>query len=106
MAYESWHISKDNIEITSDDKVNGIDLNATADTIECRPCMESKQTKSGANETLAKGNVHHAIHTDIIGLNRPNSLGEASYIICSIVETSRFGKVYVMKRRSEVSNCF
>ena len=81
-------------------------MNASPQKIDCGTCIESKQMKSAATGKLSKGGVNHIIHSDIIGPIDPCSLGGARYILCFIVEASRYSKVFVIKSRSQLSQCF
>ena len=100
------HISKDRVKKTANEKVLGVNLEQLPETIDCIPCVESKQTKSRSDGTLAKGYIHHTIHTDIIGPFQPPSIGGSRYIGCFVVEASRYGKVFFLKNRGEITNCF
>ena len=100
------HISKDRIEKMADGMVEGLDTKQKAKKISCVPCVEAKQAKSPAIGKLAKGDIHHVIHSDIIGPISPRTIGGARYILCFIVEASRYAKIFIIKKRSEVLACF
>ena len=81
-------------------------MTETSQCIDCNTCVETKQTKTAATGTLAKGGVKHVVHSDIIGPIDPQTIGGARYILCFIVESSRYAKVFVIKRRSQLGQCF
>ena len=96
------HISKDTVRKMFDGVVDGMSLSDKPESIGCEPCVMSKQTKSPSTGTLVKDHVGPAIHSDIIGPMRPKSLGGGNYLLCFVVDTVRYGKVFVIKKRSEV----
>lgn len=100
------HISKDVVQKMADGMVEGLSTEDKAQNIECIPCVEAKQTKMPSTGTIVKGEIHHAIHSDMIGPIKPQSLGGAKYIICFMVEASRLSKVYVVRRKSDLYTCF
>ena len=100
------HVSKERVKQLTSGIVEGIDMNDKPQRIDCRPCVEAKQSKSPATGRLAKGDVHHVVHSDIIGPIEPRTIGGARYIIVFMVEASRYAKVYVVKKRNEVFSCF
>lgn len=100
------HVAKDRVKKMAAGFVDGIDVTEKAQTIDCMPCVEAKQTMSPATGTLAKGNAGHIVHSDVIGPINPRTVGGARYVICFIVELSRMSKVYVVKKRNEVYDCF
>ena len=68
-----WHqrlgnISKGRVKAMENDRVVGMNLTAKPEISDCVPCVESKQTRSRSDGSLAKGNTHHVIHFDVIGL--------------------------------------
>lgn len=100
------HISKDRVRNMTGEFVTGMSLSDEAERIDCTTCVESKQHKASATGTLVKENGRDAIHSDIIGPIRPRSLGGGRYLLCFIVGQSRFGKVFVIKKRSEATERF
>lgn len=100
------HISKDRIKKMANGMVDGINLREKANTIDCTQYIESKQNKSPAVGTLAKGTVHHVVHSDVIGPVSPRTAGGARYVMTFIVKASRYAKVFFIKNRSEILRCF
>lgn len=86
--------------------VEGLDTNEEVRRINCNLCVETKQSKSPAVGKLAKGVVHHVVHSDMIGLVSPQTVGGARYIVRFIVESSRYSKEFILQNRSEVNLCF
>ena len=100
------HISKSRARQLAAGIVEGIDMNAVAEQIDCNTCVETKQSKSPASGSLSKGQLNHTIHSDMIGPISPSTIGGARYILCFIVETSRYAKVFIIKERSQLRQCF
>ena len=100
------HVSKSQIEQMANLHVDGINFSVEAQTIDCTNCVYSKHHKSPCTGRLVKGRVEHVIHSDIIGPIGPLSLGDGRFILCFIVEKSRYAKVYILKKRSEVESCY
>ena len=106
MASSHSSYFKDRVRKLATGIAKGVDMTETSQCIDCNTCVETKQTKTAATGTLAKGGVKHVVHSDIIGPIDPQTIGGARYILCFIVEPRRYAKVFIIKRRSQLGQCF
>lgn len=86
--------------------VQGVKLNSI-ENINCETCLEGKQSRSPfkSEGTRAK-KLLEIIHSDVCGPMSVNSLGGKRYFVTFIDDCSRKTFVYMLRKKSEVYDCF
>lgn len=71
--------------------------------VDCLVCAESYSMKAAAKGELIEGKQKHTSHADIVGPFDTPSAGNARYFLSLVVGKLRFGKLVLMRSRSEDS---
>uniref|UniRef100_T1IYA1 Uncharacterized protein n=1 Tax=Strigamia maritima TaxID=126957 RepID=T1IYA1_STRMM len=74
----------------------------------CITCIKAKQTKhyGKAKTKITSLGVLDLVHTDVWGLTKYESKGGVKYCVSFVDDYTRWVKVYVMKSKSQVIDCF
>ena len=73
----------------------------------CEPCLMGKLTKTPFSGTMERANdLLEIIHTDVCGPKRVDARGGYRYFLTFTDDLSRYGHMYLMKRKSETFEKF
>lgn len=86
--------------------MQGMDLNSFATGGQCHTCLKEKPAKSCTAECLAKHEGNHFIRSNVIEIIHPPTSDKSNYVLTSVIERSKFSKLYKIKQCSDVFDRF
>jgi hypothetical protein len=112
-----WHqrlghasISKMKLMKDKNEEINNIFNNIEVTKLECEICCKSKQTRKPFNKSRKKkpesSKIGELIHSDIVGPLKEDSFGGYKYIVTFIDDSTRYSKIYLLKKRDELLEKF
>ena len=99
------HIGKKRIaKLQSDGILESFDLELND---VCEPCILGKMTRAPFTGTMERGkDLLDIIHTDVCGPFRSATRGGTTYFVTFTDDFSRYGRIYLMKHKSETIDMF
>ena len=88
----------------------GFDFDVTKETVFCEPCAEGKQHRctfnTNSERRADKVGLLGLVHSDVCGKMGTESLSGGQYFLTFIDDKSRYVWIYILKRKSQVFECF
>lgn len=101
------HISYANLKkLIEHNMVNGIDMLNIGNVEFCESCVNAKITRVPFKTRTKSKSILEIIHSDVCGPIDPCSYDGGNYFATFIDDYSGFIYTYIIKRKSEVYNCF
>lgn len=98
------HIGKENLKKLSK-MCTG--MNLIGDVKPCEICLQAKQTRNPfTSKRQRAGRVLELIHSDVSGPIFPSTHDGKRFVVSMIDDFTHFTKVYLLKEKSEVEECF
>lgn len=92
----------------TEEKGETLTPSAPSNDFNCAICDLSKaQQRTGKDITIPRSLIlYERVHSDVCGPMPVPTLGGSCYYVVFVEDSTRYGEVYVIKKRSEVLNCW